>query len=67
MPITDTRKLLTTLETDRKNLLQSLSKLESQIYEFEGSYLRETGAYGNAVKVCVHNAIVTFSISTTLA
>ena len=52
MPITDTRKLLGELEDDRKNLLSSLSKLESQIYEFEGSYLRETGAYGNAVKVC---------------
>merc|ERR1712228_38386 len=50
MPITDTRKMLVELEDDRKNLLTSLSKLESQIYEFEGSYLRETGAYGNAVK-----------------
>jgi len=50
MPITDTHALLKTLEGDRKSLLQSLSKLESQIYEFEGSYLRETGAYGNAVK-----------------
>ena len=50
MPL-DTRLELEKLESERKTIINSLAKLESQIYDFEGSYLKETGAYGNAVKV----------------
>ena len=50
MPL-DTRQELEKLESERKTIISSLQKLESQIYDFEGSYLKETGAYGNAVKV----------------
>jgi len=49
MPL-DTRLELEKLESERKTIINSLAKLESQIYDFEGSYLKETGAYGNAVK-----------------
>ena len=45
------RERLQEFETDKKNIIHNIQKLESQIYEFEGSYLKETGAYGNAVKV----------------
>ena len=45
------REQLQECEADRKNIIHNIQKLESQIYEFEGSYLKETGAYGNAVKV----------------
>lgn len=45
------RERLQEYETDKKNIIHNIQKLESQIYEFEGSYLKETGAYGNAVKV----------------
>jgi len=51
MPICSPRELLKKYEEDRKNIQINISKLESQIFEFEGSYLKETGAYGNAVKV----------------
>ena len=51
MPICSPRELLKKYEEDRRNIQLNISKLESQIFEFEGSYLKETGAYGNAVKV----------------
>ena len=60
MPL-DTRLELEKLESERKTIINSLAKLESQIYDFEGSYLKETGAYGNAVKVTTALLITTIS------
>lgn len=50
MPVTDTQKLLKTLIEERQTIQLNVQAIETQIYEFEGSYLRETSAYGNAVK-----------------
>jgi hypothetical protein len=58
MPICSPRELLKKYEEDRKNIQINISKLESQIFEFEGSYLKETGAYGNAVKVRIYGFII---------
>ena len=51
--------------TERQNILSTISKVESQIYDFEGSYLKETGAYGNAVKV-VYNSTKLLSFIITI-
>jgi hypothetical protein len=53
MPVTDTQKLLKTLIEERQTIQLNVQAIETQIYEFEGSYLRETSAYGNAVKVII--------------
>ena len=49
--IVDTEKIQAELLDEVDSVKSQLKKLESQIFEFEGSYLRETLAYGNAVKV----------------
>ncbi|CAG5112036.1 Oidioi.mRNA.OKI2018_I69.chr2.g6295.t1.cds [Oikopleura dioica] len=48
--IVDTEKIQAELLDEVDSVKSQLKKLESQIFEFEGSYLRETLAYGNAVK-----------------
>ena len=49
--IVDTEKIEAELVEEVESVRSQLKKLESQIFDFEGSYLRETLAYGNAVKV----------------
>ena len=49
--VVDTEKIQAELLEEVDSVKNQLKKLESQIFEFEGSYLRETLAYGNAVKV----------------
>ncbi|CBY20220.1 unnamed protein product [Oikopleura dioica] len=48
--IVDTEKIEAELVEEVESVRSQLKKLESQIFDFEGSYLRETLAYGNAVK-----------------
>lgn len=44
------RKELTALIERRQNLQEALSQLETQIYNFETTYLDETSEYGNIFK-----------------
>ncbi|VDN96246.1 unnamed protein product [Rodentolepis nana] len=48
--VANAREKLVELIRQRRFLVENLSNLERQLYQFEGNYLEETAPYGNIIK-----------------